>query len=446
MGEKNYEEEIAILEIPYAGSEDPRVNIGKLAALRGSYYLNDLCKETGLGVFKLRLFEERVILADPVAIKVMYNTELTEKSQDFNLALVNGFNLKGYLPTANVNGMEKAVKKRGMWNILYRAEAKHGNNGLFDILKKHWDSVLPSIKDEKTNVDNLIDVVTVRTLTEFFFDKAFDLDLKVFLMWFYKGMTPKNNPGMAADEETEQLSKQMYDYLDSTPWAKEVLPQLLREDKRSAEVLKGEALFFAFVFSAYGMKSGMSSAVPLFLNLDEEMKTKMIKEVDQFNGKDDEKSIDEKLKAFSAVDRFALEVFRYLPPVTQVHAKASKDFVLDSLQGRYMIKKGTFLTGYTYGAQRDPKTFRCPHEFAMTGDQEHCKRNFFAFGGPFNMEPSNENRKCLGQDISLNMVKMFVTMFAKCKIEPVSSLKFTESNAKRVIASDEPLRVKKFEY
>ena len=101
-------------EIPLAGSDDPRVNLAKLAKLRGSYYLNDLCKETGLSVFRLKLFEERVILADPVAIRVIYDTTLTEKSHDFGLAMVNGFNLRGYFPTANVNGSEKATKKEGI--------------------------------------------------------------------------------------------------------------------------------------------------------------------------------------------------------------------------------------------------------------------------------------------------------------------------------------------
>ena len=432
-------------EIPYAGSEDPRVNLAQLAQLKGTYYLDDLCRETGLSVYKLRLFEERVILADPVAVKVMYDTDLTEKSVDFNLANVNGFNLKGYFPSANVNGAEKSEKKQGMWNILYRAEEKYGNKGLYELLKKHWESVLPLIKDEDTNVDNLIDVVTVRTLTEYFFDKAFDLDLKTYLLWFLKGVTPKNVQAPSMDEETELLSQKMYDYLDSTPWAKEVLPQLLKEDKRSAEDLKSEALFFAFGFSAFGLKSGMSSAVPLFLLLEDDIKSKMMLEIDQFNA-DDGKSMDEKLDAFASGTKFALEVFRYLPSVTANHAKASKDFVLESLQGRYLIKKGTCLTGYPYGVQRNPQTFRCPRQFTMTGDQEHCKRNFFAFGGPYNQEPTNQNRKCLGQNISLMMVKMFVTLFAKCNIEPASSLKFTGVTANRSIASDEPLRVKKIEF
>ena len=59
-----------------------------------------------------------------------------------------------------------------MWKILHRSEEKYGKSGLYDILKKHWTSVLPLIKDEETNVENLIDMVTVKTLTEYFFDKV----------------------------------------------------------------------------------------------------------------------------------------------------------------------------------------------------------------------------------------------------------------------------------
>ena len=100
------------------------------------------------------------------------------------------------------------------------------------------------------------------------------MELGVFLMWFMKGLTPKNElqENTSPDDQTKMLTKQMNEYLESTPWAKDVLPELLKTDKRSEEELKSEALFFAFVFSAFGLKSGMSSAIPLFLNLEEDVK------------------------------------------------------------------------------------------------------------------------------------------------------------------------------
>ena len=61
-------------EIPYAGSPNPRENIGVLGKLRGTDYLHDLMVESGLGVYRLKLFDDRVILADPVAIQAVYNT------------------------------------------------------------------------------------------------------------------------------------------------------------------------------------------------------------------------------------------------------------------------------------------------------------------------------------------------------------------------------------
>ena len=374
----------------------------------------------------------------------MCDPELTEKSLDLGLVTSSGLTLRGYFPSATVNGCEKATKKAGMWKILRMAEEKYGYDGLYKILKKHWESVLLLIKDEETNVDDLIDVVTLKTLGEFFFDKAFDLDLETYLVWFYKGVTPKNNPDMELDEIGKQVTDQMYEYLESTPWVQNVLPELAKADKRDVETLKSEALFFVFIFAAFGLKSGLSSTIPLFLNLDEDTRSKILKEVDVFH-QDDSKTIDEKLKAFDVTDRFVTEVFRYLPPVTQVQGRATKDFVLNSLQGEYLVKKGSYMTGYPYGTQRNPNAVRCPYQFSTTGNQKHIKENFFAFGGPFNQQPQNNNRKCLGQDLTLNMAKMFVALFARCDIKAVSSLKFTESNPTRVIASDEPLRVNKFE-
>eukprot|EP00111_Clytia_hemisphaerica_P000818 TCONS_00002395-protein len=431
-------------EVPYAGSDDRKINLINLAKIKGSYYLHEIMKESGLGVYKLRLFEDRVILADPIAIHVIYNPKLVEKSKDFGLATVNGLNMRGYLPSASVNGIKKIRKKLGMLRILKSAEKKYGIEGLFKILKKHWDFVLPLIKNNQTNVDDLIHVITVRTLTEYFFDKPFDLDLKVYVIWFLRGLTPKNDPNQKLDDLGKKVTEQMYSYIDSTPWAKNHLPRLLRWDKRkNRETLKSEALFFAFIFSAFGLRSAIASTVPLYLNLDKATKSIILKEVNTFheaNGK----SMDEKLEDFFITDRFVTEVFRFLPPVTQVFGRARKDFTLDSLQGRYTVKKGTYLTGYPYGAQRDPYTFRLPNLFTTTGDQSQVKENFFAFGGPYYQKARVHNRKCLGQEISLNMAKMFVALFARCDIEAVSSLKFTESNPQRVIASDEPLKVNKF--
>ena len=414
-------------EIPSAGSKDPRVNIAQLAKLRGARYLHDLMQQSGLGVYRLKLFEDRVILADPVAIQAAYNTRLTEKSLDFGLANANTFGLRGYLPSSNSNGVKKAIKKRGMWKILKRAQKEHGTDGLYKILKKHWEAVLPTFKPNETSIDRLLDEVKIRTITEFYFGKPFDLDIGIPAKWFSKSLTPKNNPNMKIDDETIELNKIMYGYIDSTPWARTVSSFWYRlGDWRSAETLKSEALFFAFVFSAFSFsesrfiseKSGMSMSVPLFLNLDSKSKNTILEEVERFK-KEDGKDIDEKLENFDVTDRFILEIFRFSPPVTRVFARARTNFLLDSIQGRYFIPKGTYFTAFSYGAQRNPYTFRFPNEFAMTGDTDHSKENMFTFGGPYNQKPTIHNRKCLGQDLASKMLKMLITLYAQCDIELV---------------------------
>ena len=175
-------------QIPTAGSLNPQENIVKLLKTRGTAYLHDLIKETGYSVFKINLFEERIVLADPVAIRVMYDTYLTEKSDDFGLLRTSSFPLRGYMVSAGTTDLrEKAIKKRGMMNIVHAALKKHGYDGFYSIFKKHWSQALTAIKDDQTSVEGLIDIATLKTFTEFFLGKAYDLDLKTYLGWFFKG-------------------------------------------------------------------------------------------------------------------------------------------------------------------------------------------------------------------------------------------------------------------
>uniref|UniRef100_A0A7M6DS08 Uncharacterized protein n=1 Tax=Clytia hemisphaerica TaxID=252671 RepID=A0A7M6DS08_9CNID len=177
---------------------------------------------------------------------------------------MSGDIVKGYSAPIAVNGYDHMKKKNGMWRILKRAEQKYGYEGLYKIMQKNWRFILPMIKDNQTNVDNLIDVFTVRTMTEFYFDKPFDLSPKVFLLWFLRGLIPKNKPNLKLDALGKQVTKQMYAYIDSTPWAKKVLPGILKEDGRGADTLKGEALQLAFIFSVFSLRSGLSSTIPYF--------------------------------------------------------------------------------------------------------------------------------------------------------------------------------------
>ena len=433
-------------EIPRAGSNNFLENVVPLGKVRGHFYLRDLMKKNGLSVFKLKLFEDRLIIADPVGIHVIYNTELTEKSKDFGLAKLNALNMKRYSPSASTNGAQKAQKKEGMMKILDRAMNDLGWQGLFNIFQKHWKAALPLIKDENTNVENLIDDVTLDAFCEFFFGAPFALPIGAFFKWFMIGLTPKSKtPPEKLDAESQKIVDAVYNWLDSTPFAKNVLPEFLKTDSRSAEELKSEALAFCFVFAAFGMRSGLASSLSLYLNVNELTKNRIKRESRKFFSPNNKRCMNKKLAELKVIERFATEVYRFYPPVEQVFARAKKDFVLDSLQGRYMVKKGTYITGYSYGAQRDSRVFRSPERFYTRRNTRNVKRNFFTFGGPYKMKPTKNNRKCLGQEVALNMTKMFVAMFSQCDIVPASNTAFTEkSSPTRKVASDEPLRVKKF--
>lgn len=434
-------------EIPLVGSNDPQVNIGKLIQVRGAFYLHDLMTETDNGVFKLKLFEERIVLADPLAIQAIYDPAKVYKSPDFGLFNVNSFTLRGYVPSAGTSNIhEKGIKKKGMYRILALAMKRYGWVGLYNLFSKYFKEELQSIKpNEETNMEDLVDIVTLKTLTSFFFDKAFDLDPKIFLGWFVKGITFKGTPTSKPDAETIALTDKMFEYLDSTPYVKYILPKIGLQygDWRSTNELKGEALAFCFIFAAFGLRSGLASTIPLFLNLDTSTKNQIRREAGTFFANSGLK-IEDKLSQFRVTKRFALEVIRFFPPVTQVFARARKDFKLTSLQGRHHIKKGDYLIGFPYGAQRDPLAFRFPNRFTTAGNEEETKKKFFAFGGPYYQQPNRGNNKCLGQYVSLNMIQMFVAMFSRCDIDPVSDIRFTEKDPTRSVASDEPIKVKRF--
>ena len=160
---------------------------------------------------------------------MLYDTELTEKSVDFNLANLNRFNLKGYFLRL-MSMVLKSLKRNKECGTFYIVLKKTTVTKVCMNCSRGIGNLSILIKDEDTNVDDWCGHCS---------------NTNRILFW----------------QRTEIVSQKMYDYLYNTPWAKEILPQLLKEDKRNTKDLKGEALFFAFGFSAFSLKNGMSSAV-----------------------------------------------------------------------------------------------------------------------------------------------------------------------------------------
>jgi len=122
-----------------------------------------------------------------------------------------------------------------------------------------------------------------------------------------------------------------------------------------------------------------------------------------------------------ALSRMALlrstvyEVLRLDPPVPFQYAKAKEDFVLESHDARYQVRKGELLAGYQPMAMRDPLVFedaqqftpdRFMHEDADKGQK--LLQYLFWSNGPQTDEPSVHNKQCAGKNIVVTLACLFV--------------------------------------
>lgn len=108
------------------------------------------------------------------------------------------------------------------------------------------------------------------------------------------------------------------------------------------------------------------------------------------------------------------EVLRMDPPVPFQYAKAKEDFVLESHDARYRVKKGELLAGYQPMAMRDPHVFEDAHQFTpdrfmYDGDKgQNLLQCLFWSNGPETEEPSMHNKQCPGKNIVILLACLFV--------------------------------------
>lgn len=108
------------------------------------------------------------------------------------------------------------------------------------------------------------------------------------------------------------------------------------------------------------------------------------------------------------------EVLRMDPPVPFQYAKAKKDFVLESHDRRYQVKKGELLAGYQPMAMRDPHVFDdaqqfTPDRFMCDGTKgQNLLQYLFWSNGPETEEPSLHNKQCPGKNIVITLACLFV--------------------------------------
>lgn len=98
------------------------------------------------------------------------------------------------------------------------------------------------------------------------------------------------------------------------------------------------------------------------------------------------------------------ESLRFAPPVPFQYARAKKDFVVESHDARFQIKKGELLGGVNYFVSRDPKVFKSdPNKFVATRfmgpEGEKLLHHLVWSNGRQTDESSVNSKQCAAKDI-----------------------------------------------
>lgn len=98
------------------------------------------------------------------------------------------------------------------------------------------------------------------------------------------------------------------------------------------------------------------------------------------------------------------EALRFLPPVPFQYARAKKDFIVESHDARFQIKKGEFLGGCNFMVSRDPKVFKeDPEKFVATRfmgpEGEKLLHHLVWSNGRQTDETTVMTKQCAGKEI-----------------------------------------------
>jgi len=106
------------------------------------------------------------------------------------------------------------------------------------------------------------------------------------------------------------------------------------------------------------------------------------------------------------------EGFRFKPPVPYQYARAKTDFVIESHENSFQVKKDEMLYGFQPIVMHDPKIFDNPDEFLprrfLGPEGEKLIKYVFWSNGPETSAPTVHNKQCPGKDLVVTMSKAFV--------------------------------------
>jgi len=118
------------------------------------------------------------------------------------------------------------------------------------------------------------------------------------------------------------------------------------------------------------------------------------------------------LQSMPLLKSVVYECYRYKPPVPYQYAKAKCDFVLESHENAFQVKKGEMLYGFQPIVMHDPKVFERPDEFLsrrfMGPEGEKLIGNVFWSNGRETDKPTVHDKQCAGKELVVTMSQVYV--------------------------------------
>ncbi|KAK8513896.1 hypothetical protein V6N13_005081 [Hibiscus sabdariffa] len=177
-------------------------------------------------------------------------------------------------------------------------------------------------------------------------------------------------------------------------------------------------LLFATCFNTFGgIKIFFPSVLKWIGQAGEKLHTKLAQEIRSVIQSNGGKLSLAALEQMPLMKSVVYEALRIEPPVPAQYAKAKKDFVIESHDASFQVKKGEMLYGYQPFATKDPQIFESPEEFVpdrfVGAEGEKLLKYVFWSNGPETENPTVGNKQCAGKEFVVLISRLFVVHLFK---------------------------------
>ena len=407
----------------------------------GYLYFEELEKEYNSKIFNVKLNGDCIVIQDFKGIEVTYDVTKVDKKSGFGIASLNWNMVKDHKPSVYSNGYDHEVKKDACLQFDAYCRANLTIDKFVKLVQSQFEE-MPTINNESSgfDIEESLEKIVGNILTTIYLGEIIDSNL--LQKWLSKSLLFAGVPSFSWSSTERGIADEVFTRFQETPNIKRI--REIVNTNLSDELLLSQIVWMT-IFNGWGaLSSFFVTELCCFMALPENQKNLMRKEANEFLAS--EKRSFEKLNSLHYINQFFLEAMRLHHPPARIYGVANNDFVLETSEGYYQIKKDDFICGNRWAAHRDEKLFENAESFSLERDLSVYDKYVKTYAGAFSEEATPTNHKCASQLTSMYILKMVLIFLTKCDIEVASSLTYTGSNMTRVRASDEPVKVSRFIY